>query len=124
MTGEAKYCDDIPFFENEVYMALVFSSKAHANVLDIDASEAVRQKGVHAFFSHKDLDHHANRVGPILHDEEVFVSRKVTSQGQVLGAIIADDQPKAQRAARMVKVNLLLCLCMKRVKGVVLAGYL
>lgn len=86
-------------------MALVVSTKAHANLLDIDASEALQQKGVHAFFSHKDLDQHSNHVGPIVHDEEVFVSSKVTSQGQVLGAIIADDQAKAQRAARMVKVG-------------------
>lgn len=32
-TGEAIYCDDIPQYENELYMALITSSKAHANIL-------------------------------------------------------------------------------------------
>lgn len=32
-TGEAVYCDDIPLYENELYLALVTSTKAHANIL-------------------------------------------------------------------------------------------
>ncbi|TNN56021.1 Xanthine dehydrogenase/oxidase [Liparis tanakae] len=32
-TGEALYCDDIPLYENELYLALVTSSKAHAHIL-------------------------------------------------------------------------------------------
>lgn len=32
-TGEAVYCDDIPLYENELYLALVTSSKAHARIL-------------------------------------------------------------------------------------------
>lgn len=32
-TGEAVYCDDLPLYENELYLALVTSSKAHANIL-------------------------------------------------------------------------------------------
>lgn len=103
-TGEAVYCDDMPRFENELYLALVFSTKAHAKVISIDESEALKQPGVHAFFSAKDLTHHQNEVGPIFHDEEIFISEKVTSQGQALGAIVADNQYIAQNAARMVKV--------------------
>lgn len=32
-TGEAVYCDDVPLYENELYLALVTSGKAHANIL-------------------------------------------------------------------------------------------
>lgn len=32
-TGEALYCDDVPLYENELYLGLVTSSKAHANIL-------------------------------------------------------------------------------------------
>lgn len=32
-TGEAVYCDDVPLYENELYAALIMSSKAHANIL-------------------------------------------------------------------------------------------
>lgn len=29
-TGEAVYCDDMPCYENELHLALVTSTKAHA----------------------------------------------------------------------------------------------
>ena len=32
-TGEAIYCDDVPLYENELYLALITSSKAHARIL-------------------------------------------------------------------------------------------
>jgi xanthine dehydrogenase/oxidase len=103
-SGEAIYCDDIPRFENELYLALVLSTKAHAKLVSIDATEALKQPGVHAFFSAKDLTPQQNMIGPVFHDEELFIRDVVTSQGQLLGAIAADTQPIAQRAARLVKI--------------------
>lgn len=52
-TGEAIYCDDMPRFENELYLALVLSTRAHAKLLKIDATKALAMPGVHAFFSAK-----------------------------------------------------------------------
>lgn len=103
-TGEAVYIDDMPRFENELYLALVLSTKAHARLVSVDASAALAMEGVHGFFSAADLSKHANAIGPIFHDEELFISQTVTSQGQTLGAIVADNQALAQRAARAVKV--------------------
>lgn len=104
-TGEAIYVDDMPKFENEVYMALVTSSKSHANIKTIDPSEALKMKGVHAFFCAKDIDKEHNKCGPVFHDEEIFISKTVTSQGQTIGIILADDQIIAQEAARKVKIE-------------------
>lgn len=103
-TGEAVYCDDMPHMVNELYMGFVLSEKAHANILSIDPSEALHMDGVHAFFSAKDLPEDRNKIGKT--DEEVvFVAKTVTSQGQILGVVIADDQATAQKAARKVKVT-------------------
>lgn len=104
-TGEAVYIDDMPKIENELYLAFVRSTRANAKLLSIDASAALKLPGVHAFFSAKDLSPHANEVGPIFHDEEVFISKNVTAQGQNIGTIVADNQAIAQYAARMVKVE-------------------
>ncbi|CRK91710.1 CLUMA_CG005356, isoform A [Clunio marinus] len=103
-TGEAVYCDDIPKFEGELYLALVLSEKAHAKIISIDATEALNQFGVHAFLSAKDLPKQQNQIGPLINDEELFISEIVTSQGQALGAIVADNKMIARRAARLVKV--------------------
>ncbi|XP_058453395.1 xanthine dehydrogenase [Malaya genurostris] len=104
VTGEAVYCDDIPKYCNELYLALVTSTKAHAKVLSLDASEALGMEGVHRFFSADDLNEDQSRCGPVFHDEYVFYKDLVTSQGQILGAIVADNQAIAQKAARRVKI--------------------
>ncbi|KAJ8673550.1 hypothetical protein QAD02_004812 [Eretmocerus hayati] len=103
--GEAQYLDDIPKYTGELYLAFVLSTRAHAKILNIDASQALAMKGVVAFYDAKDIPEHNRYVGAIIHDEEVFVSKEVTSQGQAIGAVVACDQYTAQRAARKVKVD-------------------
>lgn len=41
VTGEAKYIDDHPPLKNELHAAIVVSSKAHARIVAIDATEAL-----------------------------------------------------------------------------------
>jgi len=52
-SGEAVYVDDMPRFENELYLALVMSTKAHAKILNIDPSDALSLEGVVDFISAK-----------------------------------------------------------------------
>ncbi|KAL2731325.1 xanthine dehydrogenase [Vespula squamosa] len=104
-TGEAIYCDDMPSVNGELYLSLVISTRAHAKILKIDPSKALDMEGVEAFFSAKDIPDDRRWVGPIVYDDEVFKSDKVTSQGQVIGAIVAVDQATAQKAARSVIVE-------------------
>nr|XP_022900114.1 xanthine dehydrogenase [Onthophagus taurus] len=103
--GEATYCDDIPHFENELYLAYVYSTKAYAEIVSIDPTEALRMDGVHHFFSANDMVGLHNKMGPVIHDEEVFVSKTVTAHGQIIAAVLADNQMIAQAAARKVKVE-------------------
>ena len=79
ISGEAVYCDDMPHFENELYLALVLSTKAHAEIVSIDASMALNVEGVHAFFCADDLNdpRFKNNYG-IIHDDEVFAAGKVS----------------------------------------------
>lgn len=76
-TGEAIYCDDMPKFTEELYLALVLSTRAHAKILKIDATKALSMEGVVSFFSSKDLTHDERLVGAVVHDEEIFASEKV-----------------------------------------------
>uniref|UniRef100_A0A8C4F212 2Fe-2S ferredoxin-type domain-containing protein n=1 Tax=Dicentrarchus labrax TaxID=13489 RepID=A0A8C4F212_DICLA len=74
-TGEAVYCDDVPLYENELYLALVTSSKAHANILLM------------------------SRLVTFL------FSVQVTCVGHIIGAVVADTQLHAQRAAKAVRIQ-------------------
>ncbi|XP_037929610.1 xanthine dehydrogenase-like, partial [Teleopsis dalmanni] len=104
-TGEAMYCDDIPRMENELYLALVLSTKAHAKILSIDATEALAMDGVHAFYSSNDISDNENVVGHVIRDETIFAIDKVYTGGQVIGAIVADNQKLAREAAKLVQID-------------------
>nr|CAH7741383.1 unnamed protein product [Callosobruchus chinensis] len=104
-TGEAQYVDDLPQREGELYCSLVLSTKAHAKVLNIDETEALKMEGVHGFVSAKDIKKGRNQFGPVFHDEKVIYDDEVTAQGQILGVIVADNQLLAQKAAKKVKVT-------------------
>uniref|UniRef100_A0A8B9KDV7 Xanthine dehydrogenase n=1 Tax=Astyanax mexicanus TaxID=7994 RepID=A0A8B9KDV7_ASTMX len=103
-TGEAVYCDDIPHYENELYLALVTSTKAHAHIISIETAEAMAVPGVVAFISAKDIPG-SNKTGPVVSDETVFADNKVTCVGHIIGAVVADTQAHAQRAAKAVKIS-------------------
>lgn len=103
--GEALYCDDMPFTEGELYLCLVLSTRAHAKIVRLDPSEALTLPGVHAFFSAKDLPGDRNYYGPVIHDDLVFAKDEVTCHGQVIGAIVADNQQIAHQAKKHVKVE-------------------
>ncbi|XP_072356297.1 xanthine dehydrogenase/oxidase isoform X2 [Scyliorhinus torazame] len=103
-TGEAIYCDDLPRFERELSLALVTSTEAHAKISSIDASEALKVAGVTCFLTAKDVPG-SNTTGQIVMDETVFAEGVVTCVGHVIGAMVADTEAHAQRAAKAVKIT-------------------
>ncbi|KAB7502685.1 Xanthine dehydrogenase/oxidase [Armadillidium nasatum] len=104
-TGEAIYVDDLPSFENELHAALVLSEKAHANIVSIDPSEALKMEGVEGFFSAKDVSDSQNQTGFVDFDEEIFASSKVQFVGQIIGIVVAETQKLARLAARKVVIK-------------------
>ncbi|XP_044043358.1 xanthine dehydrogenase/oxidase [Siniperca chuatsi] len=104
VTGEAVYCDDMPLFENELYLALITSSKAHARIRSIDTSAAERMPGVVCCVFAGDIPG-SNATGPIAYDETVLADGQVTCVGHIIGAVVADTQLHAQRAAKAVRIQ-------------------
>ncbi len=96
--------DDIPQLKNELHGALVLSTRAHAKIISVDESEALKVSGVHAFYSSKDIPDERNKLGVVIKDEKLFEKDIVTSVGLIIGIIVADTRDIAKRAARLVKV--------------------
>ena len=105
-TGQALFAMDIPILGNELYLALVTSTIAYGKIKSIDATEAMKQKGVEKFICAKDVPEGGNSV-KVTHynDEMIFAEEMVEFEGHVIGAIIAKDEKTARRAAKMVKVQ-------------------
>ncbi|CAL2045675.1 unnamed protein product [Caenorhabditis brenneri] len=109
ITGEALYVNDIPA-HNAVHLGFVLSTVPHAEIINIDHSEALKLEGVVGYFGVSDIPGNnlpglqiANMNFP--DNTTVFADKKVESVGQVIGVIAADDVVLARRAARLVKVE-------------------
>nr|CAB3267784.1 xanthine dehydrogenase/oxidase-like [Phallusia mammillata] len=103
-TGEAVYVDDMPTFSDELYLCLVTSIRPHAYIKNVDISKAVACEGFVTYVDHRDVPG-TNEI-PIAGELcEVFATSKVTCFGQVIGAVVADTQAHAQRAAQLVKID-------------------
>ena len=104
-TGEAQYTDDIPVQQNELFGCLVLSTKAHARIVDVDATAALDMPGVRDFVTHEDLPSPAANIwGSKVKDEPFFAVDEVTTAGQPIGMILAATATAAEQGSRAVKV--------------------
>jgi len=104
-TGEAIYTDDSIPQQGELYGYLVLSSIARGKILSIDATEALKVPGVVTFMDASSIPPEKNVQGFVIDDEEIFASKEVTCQGQVVGFLVAEDPQIAESASKLVKVN-------------------
>ncbi|XP_062972241.1 aldehyde oxidase-like [Elgaria multicarinata webbii] len=103
-TGEAIYCDDIRAVDEELFLALVTSSRAHAKIVTIDASEALKMSGVVDIVSVQDVPA-TNEFYNYGVPDIIFAREKVTCVGQIVCAVVADSEVHAKRAAAKVKIE-------------------
>ena len=107
-TGEAIYVDDIPTPRNILFGSLVLAKTCNATFNGVNIDRAIETPGVFSVFFHEDIVklHGDNTLGPILHDEYVFlpVGEKVSFIGQVLGICIADTLEASELGARSVDI--------------------
>ena len=105
-TGEAQYTDDIPAQKNELYGALVLSTKAHARIRDVNVEAALNSPGVVEWVDHHDLPNpKANWWGAPNCDEVFFAVDEVFTAGQPIGMVLATSAKSAEAAARVVKIE-------------------
>nr|XP_031846555.1 xanthine dehydrogenase 1-like isoform X1 [Nomia melanderi]XP_031846556.1 xanthine dehydrogenase 1-like isoform X1 [Nomia melanderi]XP_031846557.1 xanthine dehydrogenase 1-like isoform X1 [Nomia melanderi]XP_031846559.1 xanthine dehydrogenase 1-like isoform X1 [Nomia melanderi]XP_031846560.1 xanthine dehydrogenase 1-like isoform X1 [Nomia melanderi] len=110
-SGEAQYVNDIPPIPNEVFCAFVLSTVPNGKVGSIDSSEALKMKGVVAFFSARDIPgknlfiSKDSKEPMLFSDEVLFADEKVEFAGQPVGIIVATSQRIANEAAEKVRVS-------------------
>ncbi|XP_034992742.2 aldehyde oxidase isoform X1 [Zootoca vivipara] len=103
-TGEAIYCDDIRAVDEELFLALVTSSKPHAKIVSVDPSEALKVSGVVDIVSVQDVPA-TNEFYNYDVPDIVFAREKVTCVGQIVCAVVADSDVHAKQAAAKVKIQ-------------------
>uniref|UniRef100_A0A2K5NNN6 FAD-binding PCMH-type domain-containing protein n=1 Tax=Cercocebus atys TaxID=9531 RepID=A0A2K5NNN6_CERAT len=98
-TGEAVYIDDMPCIDQELFLAPVTSTRAHAKIISIDISEALALPGVVDVITAEDVPGDNNYQGEIF-----YAQNEVICVGQIVGAVAADTYAHAREAAKKVKI--------------------
>ena len=103
-TGRAVYADDM-LMPDMLYGALLQSPLAHAKILNIDVSQAVKMPGVKAVLTAKDVGLTRYGVSPARYDETLFAHDKVRYIGDEIAAVAAVDLETALEAVEKIKVD-------------------
>lgn len=104
VTGESVYINDILVSDQLLLGKVVFSRQAHAEIVRLDLSEALKVRGVHAIFTAKDIPG-INQMGPIIHDELCLAATEVIFIGQAIALIAAETEEAALEAEKRIQIE-------------------
>jgi CO/xanthine dehydrogenase Mo-binding subunit len=103
-SGAQRFVADLPFV-GAAQVALVTIPVGCADIVAIDASEALSIPGVLAVVSAADLPTPMPRFGVSHQDRPVLADGRVNYHGEPVAAVVAETLDQAQAAARAVRVD-------------------
>ncbi|MEU7410288.1 molybdopterin cofactor-binding domain-containing protein [Streptomyces sp. NPDC042638] len=109
VTGTARYTFDIDV-PGVLRMKLLRSPHAHARIVAVDTSAALRVPGVHAVFTHHDAPEQHFSTARHEHPEEDPDDTRVLDDtvryiGQRVAAVVADSEGAAEEGCRRIEVS-------------------
>lgn len=103
VTGESEYVDDRPFLARELHVGVVYSEKAHAKILKIDATKAMKVPGVVAYYTAKDFAH--LNWGTIFQDQPLVAHDLVQFVGEPIVVLAAETAESLKKAQKLVEIK-------------------
>ena len=110
VTGETRYPGDIDI-EGQLWMRIKFSERAHARVLNIDASKAEALPGVIRVFTSRDVP--INEYGLVIQDQPVLCGPGSAKAGadlvrcymDMVATVVAETEAIAQEALALIETQ-------------------
>lgn len=103
VSGRARYTAD--FIETDALAARIYRSPyAHAEILDVDVSEALQLPGVKGIVTGADCDKTFG-VLPIARNEHPLARDRVRYRGEPVAAVAAIDAETAEKAVRLIRMR-------------------
>src|SRR5687768_11744883 len=96
VTGQARFGGDLPVY-GLLYVRLVLGVHAHARIVKIDGSEALKQPGVVAVITADDLSS-LLKSPPTSRASEMLANGETRYSGQPVAAIVAESEAAAEDA--------------------------
>ncbi|KUO52732.1 MAG: hypothetical protein APF76_14115 [Desulfitibacter sp. BRH_c19] len=109
VTGEAKFTGDL-YFPNMLYAQVLYSTVAHAEIIKVDSSKALKLPGVKAIVTHKDVPKNkfTSTGHPYPDDtplDSLILNEKVRYIGDPVAAIVAVSEDIAKEAVSLINVE-------------------
>jgi xanthine dehydrogenase large subunit len=102
VAGSATFVDDIREPEGMLHIAVGGAPIAAGQLLGIDLDAVRAAPGVVTVLTAADIPG-KNDVGPVVHDDPIFVDGRIEFHGQVAFAVVAKTRAEARRAAKLAK---------------------
>ena len=103
VTGEFAYSSDL-HAAGMLWGVTVRSPHAHAKIVELDISAALRMAGVHAVLTHADVPGQKT-YGLEFADQPVLAADRVRYYGEPVALVAAEEPEQARRAAAAVRVE-------------------
>src|SRR4030066_1463680 len=103
-TGRARYTDDLALPEM-LHGKILRSPLAHAKILGVDLSEALKVRGVKGAISGKDIPKKMYGIVPMAKDEYALAIEKVRHIGDDVAAVVAVSPDVALEAISKIQVH-------------------
>ncbi len=103
VTGEFAYSSDL-HAAGMLWGVTVRSPHAHAKIVELDISAALRMAGVHAVLTHADVPGQKT-YGLEFADQPVLAAERVRYYGEPVALVAAEEPEQARRAAAAVRVE-------------------
>ncbi|MEW2454562.1 xanthine dehydrogenase subunit D [Streptomyces albus] len=104
VTGEFAYSSDM-WHEDMLWGCTLRSPYAHAEIVSVDTSEALKQAGVYAVLTYDDLPAEVKKYGLEIRDTPALAHGRVRHHGEPVALVAADHPETARRAAARIKVE-------------------
>lgn len=104
VTGTARYANDLSM-HGSLHGSIVRSTRAHAQIVSIDVSQAKAVSGVVAVVTAADIGDPVPVFGPISADQPLLADRVVRFHGEPLAVVLATTEKAAKQAAQLVNVE-------------------
>ena len=101
-TGEFAYSSDL-YAAGMLWGHTLRSPHAHARIVELDLSDALTLRGVHAVLTHEDVPGQ-KRYGLEFPDQPVLAFERVRYFGEPVAIVAAEDPEQARRAAERIRV--------------------
>jgi aldehyde oxidoreductase len=103
VAGKQQYADDL-VMEDMLYGKILWSAHPHAEIINVDTSEAENLPGVRAVITAKDIPG-KNQSGIVIRDQPAIAGDKVRYIGDSVASVFADTPEIAAEAVSRIKVE-------------------